>query len=98
MNHGKRLLFNVTFVTLVVVVVEGIARVAARIDHPFGRMNTAVMADPVLHHTYVPSSAPGGLPYTLHINSQSWPEDHEIEKSKRPGVFRSRGPRAMIGC
>ena len=88
MGSRKRLLFNVCFSVVALMLLEAIARVAAWKYHPFARINPAVIADPVIHHTYVPSFTAEGLPYALHINRQSWPEDRDIVQRKRPGVFR----------
>jgi len=88
MTVRKKLLFSMLALILAFGFLEVVARVAVWMYHPFGRINAIVMADPVMHHTYIPSSSPKGLPYTLHINSQSWPEDHDIEQRKPAGVYR----------
>ena len=88
MTVRKKLLFSMLALILAFGFLEVVARVAVWMYHPFGRINAIVMADPVMHHTYIPSSSPKGLPYTLRINSQSWPEDHDIEQRKPAGVYR----------
>ena len=88
MGIWKKLCFSVLALILAFGFLEAVARIAAWIYHPFGRINSIVMADPVMHHTYIPSSTATGLPYALHINRQSWPEDHDIQRQKPPGVYR----------
>jgi len=88
MTVRKKLLFSILALVLAFGFLEGVARIAVWMYHPFGKINAIVMADLAIHHTYIPSSTASGLPYTLHINRQSWPEDHDIQRQKPPGVYR----------
>ncbi len=88
MTLRKKLSFSILTLILAFVFLEFVSRIAAWMYHPFGRINGIVMADPVMHHTYIPSSTPDGLSYTLHINSQSWPEEHDIQRRRPTGVYR----------